>query len=561
MFAVLLGSGVSRSAGVPTGWEITLGLARDLAAMLGERPGDDVAAWYRSRHGAEPEYSALIGQLARAPGERRNFLEPFFEPTADERERGLKRPTVAHRVVARLMASGAVRVCITTNFDRLLEQALAEVGVEPVVVAAEDDALTMAPLVHQRHLIIKVHGDYKDPRIMNTAEELSAYPPAMTELLHRVLRDFGLVVCGWSADWDPALRAAFDRAGKGRYSTFWCTLGAPTPAAAALVDRRGAVSVPIEGADGFFRDLEDKKVSLDELRTPPPDTAEVAATSVKRFLSEDRFRIRLGDFLRKEAVRIAASIETEIFDRRRVSSLQPRATVATIDERCEIARAMFFTAGRHARGDAQADLILDAVRLMPPREQIFGVSMFDWVRQLRLYPVSCVVLSAAFGALSSGNWTTLRRLLSADLEGIGGATLSVCQDLLPMFTLREDAAKLLADQPCKLPASKHYQRVLEPLATDVVRDPQDLLYRLEIWATLTAISRGLVPIPPGLFLLSGGVIGTTQPRAFLEEATQAADAWRPLAAGWFGGTPAGFAAVRMQFEQWLNQPGFRPLAF
>lgn len=64
------------------------------------------------------------------------------------------------------MVSGSVRVCVTTNFDCSLEQALGELGVETVVVSGEDDAAAMAPLVHQRHHIIKVHGDYKDPRIM-----------------------------------------------------------------------------------------------------------------------------------------------------------------------------------------------------------------------------------------------------------------------------------------------------------------------------------------------------------------------------------------------------------
>ncbi|WP_158285587.1 hypothetical protein [Azospirillum sp. TSA6c] len=33
VFAVLLGSGVSRAAGIPTGWELTFDLVRRLAAL------------------------------------------------------------------------------------------------------------------------------------------------------------------------------------------------------------------------------------------------------------------------------------------------------------------------------------------------------------------------------------------------------------------------------------------------------------------------------------------------------------------------------------------------
>jgi hypothetical protein len=39
-YALLLGSGVSRSAGVPTGWEVTLDLGRKLAAVQGENVND-----------------------------------------------------------------------------------------------------------------------------------------------------------------------------------------------------------------------------------------------------------------------------------------------------------------------------------------------------------------------------------------------------------------------------------------------------------------------------------------------------------------------------------------
>lgn len=39
VYALLVGSGLSRSAGIPTGWEVTLELVQRLAAMMGEDPG------------------------------------------------------------------------------------------------------------------------------------------------------------------------------------------------------------------------------------------------------------------------------------------------------------------------------------------------------------------------------------------------------------------------------------------------------------------------------------------------------------------------------------------
>ena len=46
IYAVLLGSGVSRAAGIPTGWEITLELVRKVAVLQGEVCEPDLAARY-----------------------------------------------------------------------------------------------------------------------------------------------------------------------------------------------------------------------------------------------------------------------------------------------------------------------------------------------------------------------------------------------------------------------------------------------------------------------------------------------------------------------------------
>ena len=75
------------------------------------------------------------------------------------------------------------------------------------------DALAGAePLTHSRCYVLKLHGDYKDARILNTDQELSAYPESYNGLLDRIFDEHGLIICGWSGEWDHALRAAFLRA-------------------------------------------------------------------------------------------------------------------------------------------------------------------------------------------------------------------------------------------------------------------------------------------------------------------------------------------------------------
>ena len=68
VYAVLLGSGVSSAAGVPTGWAITLDLVRKLAHLEGDNAGVEPEAWYRGRFGAAPGYSDLLHRLGSHPG-------------------------------------------------------------------------------------------------------------------------------------------------------------------------------------------------------------------------------------------------------------------------------------------------------------------------------------------------------------------------------------------------------------------------------------------------------------------------------------------------------------
>lgn len=136
VFALLLGSGLSRAAEIPTGWEITLDLIRRVALAQGVEMQADWAGWYKKTTGEEPDYSALLAELATSPDERRAILHDYIEPTEEDREEGRKVPTAGHHAIAALVRGGYVRTIITTNFDRLMENALRESGVEPTVVAS-----------------------------------------------------------------------------------------------------------------------------------------------------------------------------------------------------------------------------------------------------------------------------------------------------------------------------------------------------------------------------------------------------------------------------------------
>jgi len=181
---------------------------KKLAHLKGETCEPDPDTWFRKTFELEPEYSEVLDEIAKSPSERAQLLRGYFEPTEEERSDGKKQPTRAHRAIAELVSKGYIRVILTTNFDRLLEQALIDAGIQPTVISTPDAAFGALPLAHTQCTIVKVNGDYLDARLKNTRDELARYEEPTDRLLDQILDEYGVVICGWSGDWDTALRAA-----------------------------------------------------------------------------------------------------------------------------------------------------------------------------------------------------------------------------------------------------------------------------------------------------------------------------------------------------------------
>src|SRR4051794_16679693 len=281
VYALLLGSGVSTGAGIPTGWGVVTELVRR-AATAAEPDNPDAAdqaaanpdAWW-AEHGDEqpPGYSNLLAALAPTQAARRDLLAGFFEPTDEDAEQGAKVPGPAHHAVAQLVKRGLVKVVLTTNFDRLLERAFEEAGVPPQVIARPEAVAGMTPLPHARATVVKLHGDYADLQSRNTVEELSEYPAEWKTLLARVADEYGLVISGWSADWDVALVHALEEVPSRRYPLYWDSRSSKGGAAQRLLAQHRGQVLTAASADDLFGWLAASVDALDRLAEPPLTTA------------------------------------------------------------------------------------------------------------------------------------------------------------------------------------------------------------------------------------------------------------------------------------------------
>lgn len=410
-YAVLIGSGVSRSASIPTGWEVTLDLVAKLAHLEGEDCEGDEAGWYAKKYGKDPEYSEVLSAVASTSAAQQQLLKGYFEPTDEEREEGKKLPTAAHKALARLVTSGHVRVVVTTNFDRLLEAALEAESIAPVVIASPDAAKGAPPLAHSKCTVIKVHGDYLDHRIKSSPESLSKYDKAMDRLLDQVFDEYGLIICGWSGEYDVALRKALERSKTRRYPMYWTGVSDPRGGAKDLISLHSAHFVKIDGADRFFTSLLEKVEALEEFDRPHPISTQVAVVTLKRYLSEDKYRIQLRDFLISEAEQARSAIDAAFAhvegvspDQQSVQDLMKR-----LEGGCEKLVHLFSNGSFYATRE-QAKAFFDAFDLIVVKAQSSG-GFNVWI-DLRRYPALLLAYAAGITAIASENYAVLCEIAS-----------------------------------------------------------------------------------------------------------------------------------------------------
>jgi hypothetical protein len=205
--------------------------------------------------------------------------------------------TTQSPVLCRLLSSASSSPLTSTVLSRMLSETPA---LSPTVIKSDDDLKGAVPLTHSLCFVVKLHGDYLDTRIRNTDRELSSYSAETDALLDRIIDEHGLIICGWSAEWDTALKAAIARAPNRRYPLFWAARGPLTKTAEDLISHRAGRVISIEGADSFFEKLEEMVSVQADLERPNPRSTELLVGSTKKYLGRPEFRIQLDELIGAE---------------------------------------------------------------------------------------------------------------------------------------------------------------------------------------------------------------------------------------------------------------------
>ena len=508
VYAVLVGSGVSRAAKIPTGWEVTLDLIRKLAQLYDEACDPDPAHWYREKFGKEADYSDLLDGLAKTPTERQQLLRVYWEPNDQELAEGEKQPTLAHRAIATLAARGFARIILTTNFDRLVETALADEGIVPTILSSPDQVLGALPLIHTQCCVFKVHGDYLDTRIRNTPAELDQYPPEFDQLLDRIFDEFGLIVCGWSAEWDGALRSAITRAPSRRFSTYWAVRGKPSDRAQELISHRRAQVIPIEDADVFFQTLQQQVESIEEFSRPHPLSTEAAVSSLKRYIAEPRYRIQLSDLIDKTVDRVVEVTSGEAFsaqDGPQPTTETMTARVRSYEAACSTLLAMAPVGGFWAE-EEHYPMWQRALQRLASNTSSSGTVL--WL-ELQRYPATLLLYACGLGAIEADRLQFLKRMLNTTVRSEHQQDSPAVKILPPSCLSSGNVQKMQILEGMKtnsFPLTDWMHETLRPYALRIISDDNryTLVFdKLEILIALSYAHHKFLDwawVPPGAFI-------------------------------------------------------------
>ena len=253
---------------------------------------------------------------------------------------------------------------------------------------------------------------------------------------NRVFDEYGLIIGGWSATWDTALRTALSRCPTRRFAAYWIDPYPLSSQASDLCTRRQAVWVQAT-ADDFLGRLADACAALEDSDRRHPATSEVAVATAKRALAGHRTAIPLHDTIREELDRVRGLdvVVTANFNSPDTADEHSRR-LARLEAGAEVALAL--VAATAYWGDASTDRWwFDDIERFARYRAAGGMTAL--IRLARA-PATMLIYAAGVAATACERWPLVARLLTEPtaVDPHAERANSVCfaSDLLdPPYTL------------------------------------------------------------------------------------------------------------------------------
>ena len=383
-----------------------------------------------------------------------------------------------------------------------------------------------------------------------------------------MLDEYGLIICGWSASWDPALRAAIKRQRSRRYTAWWVDINELSSEAAALAHARQALVIENMDADTFFGSLYSKVAALTEADRPHPISVATAVAELKRLIPDPAQRIRVHDLVCGEARRLrsvcgdTSTFPLDLFPNRRSFDRElMEARVKAYEGQTELLEALF-AAG--CAWDTDPLPFVEALKITADTSRMAGGD--PNLLYLRRYPALRCLYAGGIAAVYQQRWGTLRALTLDDaataIDSLHGPPLPMAAalDYWSIFQYRETGQLLPGQAGHYIPVSNYLLESLRETLSgtipvdhefEAVFDRFEYMLGLIIEDTRNQRPKGIWSSAPVGNFNRNRYSTTTSPPLWEQikaEAKQAGASWGPIRAGIFGGSIDRFAAAEEKYR-------------
>jgi len=563
VYALLLGSGISKSAGVPTGWDILIDLIKQLAKVNKSKCEPNPSDWFRKQYHDDPDYSVILSKLVATPTERVNLLKQYFEPASQDEENILKQPSQAHRSIAKLVKDGYIKVIITTNFDRLVETALINEGIEPTIIKHPTDIDGSIPLTHNKITLIKINGDYLDSRFLNTKEELKKYEQKLNNYLLQIINEYGIISCGWSAKWDTGLVNILKQCENFRFSSYWTYLNNCEKELTEIASQRKGQTIKIENADSFFNEIVEKIDALETLNEPSPLNVEVSLARLKKYLPRDDSKILLYDLIRSEQEVVYNKIRNicDFMIRPDQDYLLPKIT--EFESSLKILLPVAITTTYWCKDDQYYHLenILSRIAEPPPNP---SGPYFDQTRNFYYLPTFLILYAIGITAIKVKKYDLLNncfRIKIPELPTIYSNKIYIIEKINPNL-IDKDLLNLILNARYHTPLSTLGNKILKPYFKDFISNETEFDDIYDVFEYLLSLYFMLLTnrilgdwAPIGQYQWRSSRLPTTNSnllKEFLESAEKKKSDWIPIKQGMFDGDYNIYSDIKTRLDNFRS---------
>lgn len=279
--------------------------------------------------------------------------------------------------------------------------------------------------------------------------------------------------------------------------------------------------------------------------------------STKRYVGDERWRLRLFESVASETLRVAEALKEPRFSAQAGwSDEEFRQRVAALDELladlCE-AQALL---GRWATPAMRDSLTLGPKRLSDRAGQ--GGGNGGWLA-LQWYPALLLSYAGGIAAVAAESYGSLLALMHPRVETSRGDARLVEAATTGISDLRQHFKLLPGHDRQYVPFSEHLYEKLKPLLQDTLYLGSDYDRAFDIFEILYAIEysyqtgRGWAPV--GRFGWKATRGGSNPLKQIMEEAAAATQEWAPVAAGLCGGSLDKFAEQAKSLSERIARSG------